>query len=116
MKRQAHPLLLATFALSLPAAAAAPGAAVAHAFLQRAEPSLTDESGLPGRPWYKHLLYAPGRFTGYGVKTVPGVREGIEQGDFQEAERYVALTAQALDRYSQQLEAATALLSGGSPQ
>ena len=51
-------------------------------------------------------MYAPGRFTGYGVKTVPGVREAIEAGRFQEAERYVALTAQALDRYSQQLEAA----------
>jgi N-acetylated-alpha-linked acidic dipeptidase len=86
------------------------------AILQRLEPSLTDETGLPGRPWYKHLLYAPGRFTGYGVKTVPGVREGIEQGAFQEAERYVTLTAQALERYSQQLEAATALLTGGSPQ
>ncbi len=86
------------------------------AILQRLEPSLTDENGLPSRPWYKHLLYAPGRFTGYGVKTVPGVREAIEQGSFPEAERYVALTAQALDRYSQRLEAATALLTGGSPQ
>lgn len=86
------------------------------AILQRLEPSLTDQSGLPGRPWYKHLLYAPGRYTGYGVKTVPGVREAIEQGDFQQAEHYVALTAQALDRYSQRLEAATALLTGGAPQ
>jgi len=105
------------------AAAAAQGLALdtAHraqldAILQRLEPSLTDETGLPGRAWYKHVLYAPGRFTGYGVKTVPGVREAIEQGEFPEAERYVTLTAQALDRYSRQLEAATAQLTGGSPQ
>jgi N-acetylated-alpha-linked acidic dipeptidase len=86
------------------------------ALLQHLESSLLDESGLPGRGWYKHLLYAPGRYTGYGVKTVPGVREAIEQGEYQQAERYVTLTAQALDRYSKQLEAATALLGAESPQ
>ncbi len=45
---------------------------------------LTDR-GLPGRPWFRHQLYAPGFYTGYGVKTLPGVREAIENGDEGEA-------------------------------
>ena len=44
-----------------------------------AERALTDPAGLPGRPWYRHLLYAPGIYTGYGAKTLPGVREALEQ-------------------------------------
>ncbi len=36
-------------------------------------------SGLPDRPYFKHQLYAPGAYTGYGVKTLPAVRESIEQ-------------------------------------
>jgi N-acetylated-alpha-linked acidic dipeptidase len=47
--------------------------------LIESERRLTNADGLPRRPWYTHLLYAPGVYTGYGVKTVPGVREGIEQ-------------------------------------
>ena len=43
---------------------------------------LTSASGLPKRPWYRHLLYAPGYYTGYGVKTMPGARESIEQGEW----------------------------------
>jgi N-acetylated-alpha-linked acidic dipeptidase len=45
---------------------------------------LSDE-GLPGRPWFRHQLYAPGYYTGYGVKTLPGVREAMENGDAGEA-------------------------------
>jgi len=51
---------------------------------------------LPGRSWYKHLLYAPGFYTGYGVKTVPGVRESIEQGQYPQAETEVARAAAAI--------------------
>lgn len=47
------------------------------------ERALTDESGLPGRPWYRHHIYAPGFYTGYGVKTLPGVREAIEERQFE---------------------------------
>ena len=47
--------------------------------LLQAERTLTDAGGLPGRPWYKHQLYAPGFYTGYGVKTVPGVREAVDR-------------------------------------
>jgi len=50
-----------------------------------AERALTSSDGLPTRPWYKHLLYAPGLYTGYGVKTMPAAREAIEQGRWTEA-------------------------------
>jgi N-acetylated-alpha-linked acidic dipeptidase len=78
--------------------------------LQGLEPDLTREDGLPGRPWYRHLLYAPGMFTGYGVKTMPGVREAIEQGNWDQAGQYIVITAHALDTYCQRLDSATALL------
>ena len=52
----------------------------------QSERQLTHEAGLPRRSWYRHLLYAPGFYTGYAVKTMPGVREAMEQKDFAEAE------------------------------
>jgi N-acetylated-alpha-linked acidic dipeptidase len=60
-----------------------------NAKLRQAEPQLIDAAGLPNRPWYRHLLYAPGLYTGYSVKTIPGVREGIEQAHYAEAESEV---------------------------
>ncbi len=54
--------------------------------------------GLPGRSWYRHQLYAPGFYTGYGVKTLPGVREAIEKGDPAEASQMVEALVAALDR------------------
>jgi N-acetylated-alpha-linked acidic dipeptidase len=78
--------------------------------LQGMEQRLISEQGLPGRAWYRHLVYAPGMFTGYGAKTLPGVREAIEQNQWQLAAQYIALTAQALDGYAQGLEAASAVL------
>ena len=71
-----------------------------------------DNVGLPVRPWFKNLIYAPGRFTGYGAKTLPGVREAIEEERFADADRYAKLTADALNAYSVQLDSATALLNG----
>ena len=70
---------------------------------------LLDE-GLPGRGWYRNLIYAPGRFTGYGAKTFPGVREAIEEERWEDARRYIGLTAAALNAYRARLEEATALL------
>ena len=64
--------------------------------LALAERKLTNEQGLPRRPWMKHLLYAPGWYTGYGAKTMPGVREAIEEGRYTEAEEQVELVARAL--------------------
>ena len=71
---------------------------------------LLDKNGLPGRPWYRNLIYAPGTLTGYGAKTLPGVREGIEQRRFDDAREYVAKTAAALNRYADRLDEAVKLL------
>jgi N-acetylated-alpha-linked acidic dipeptidase len=60
------------------------------------ERRLTSPDGLPGRPWFKHQIYAPGAYTGYGVKTIPGVREAIEQKKWQEAEAQVGRVAHIL--------------------
>lgn len=77
------------------------------------EQTLTPEVGLPGRPWYKNLIYAPGTFTGYGAKTLPGVREAIEEERWADADRYSALTAQALQAYAGELDKAVKLINGG---
>ena len=74
--------------------------------------TLAPEVGLPGRPWYKSLIYAPGRLTGYSAKTLPGVREAIEEGRWAEADSYAKLTADALNAYSDRLDQASAVLSG----
>ena len=65
--------------------------------LIESERTLTDAAGLPRRPWYKHLLYAPGVYSGYGVKTVPAVREGIEQKRYAEAEQEIVRVGKALE-------------------
>ncbi|MDB5497973.1 MAG: folate hydrolase [Phenylobacterium sp.] len=75
--------------------------------------SLLRPEGLPGRPWYMNMVYAPGRFTGYGAKTLPGVREAIEERRFDDAQKYVGVTAQALEAYAANLDKATAIVNGG---
>ena len=75
--------------------------------------SLLRPEGLPGRPWYMNMVYAPGRFTGYGAKTLPGVREAIEERRFTDAQTYVGLTSQALSAYAAELDKATAVVNGG---
>ncbi len=79
--------------------------------LQSMEQSLLDPDGLPGRAWYRHMIYAPGLLTGYGVKTLPGVREAIEAHHFDEANHYAAVTAKVLDGYSGKLDQASAMLN-----
>ncbi len=74
--------------------------------LMESERRLTNADGLPRRPWYKHLLYAPGVYTGYGVKTVPGVREGIEQKRYAEAEQEIVRVSKALVDESALIESA----------
>jgi len=83
----------------------------ADAILQGVEQALTSEEGLPGRPWYKHLLYAPGLLTGYGSKTLPGVREAIENGQWDTASKYIGRTAAALDAAGAKVDQATKALS-----
>jgi N-acetylated-alpha-linked acidic dipeptidase len=85
-----------------------------NSLLRGMEQTLTDAQGLPGRDWYKHLVYAPGLLTGYGVKTLPGVREAIESNRFDEANRYVSITAAALIGYCDRLDKAAALLKHGA--
>jgi N-acetylated-alpha-linked acidic dipeptidase len=75
--------------------------------------TLAPSPGLPERTWYKNLIYAPGRFTGYGAKTIPGVREAIEDQRWADANHYAKLTAEALNAYSDRLDKATAVLKGG---
>jgi N-acetylated-alpha-linked acidic dipeptidase len=74
--------------------------------------TLAPEIGLPRRPWYKNLVYAPGRLTGYEAKTLPGVREAIEDRRWADANHYATVTAQALNNYSDRLDEATTVLNG----
>jgi N-acetylated-alpha-linked acidic dipeptidase len=76
----------------------------------KAEQALITSEGLPRRPWYVHQIYAPGFYTGYGVKTLPGVREAIEQRLWQEAETQIARTARAIEAFSTDVDRAAALL------
>lgn len=66
--------------------------------LMGAERTLLRKEGLPGHPWFRHQLYAPGRYTGYDVKTIPGAREAIEQHNWEEANREIELVARTIDR------------------
>ncbi|MDJ0840914.1 MAG: transferrin receptor-like dimerization domain-containing protein [Acidobacteriota bacterium] len=66
--------------------------------------------GLPRRPWFRHQIYAPGFYTGYGVKTLPGIREGIEEGNYKEAQEQIHITAAAIDRLTALIRKATAML------
>jgi N-acetylated-alpha-linked acidic dipeptidase len=54
-------------------------------------------AGLPRRPWYRHSIYAPGFYTGYGVKTLPGIREALEQRNWKEAQEQIEITAAAIN-------------------
>jgi N-acetylated-alpha-linked acidic dipeptidase len=76
--------------------------------LIQSERELTDAAGLPRRPWYRHLLYAPGYYTGYAVKTMPGVREAIEEKNYAEADAEIVRVARALEREKTLIEAAAA--------
>ncbi|HEX5410350.1 MAG TPA: M28 family metallopeptidase [Terriglobia bacterium] len=88
------------------------GAALAHASLAHVnqliigtERKLTRPEGLPGRAWYRHELYAPGVYTGYDVKTLPGVREAIEQRRWEEAGNQIVILGKVLEDEAQQIEA-----------
>ncbi|HEY4051157.1 MAG TPA: transferrin receptor-like dimerization domain-containing protein [Acidobacteriaceae bacterium] len=82
--------------------------------LIQSERTLIDAGGLPHRPWFQNLIYAPGFYTGYGVKTIPGVREAIEQKDWREADAQIARVAAALEREVELLKHATQMLSPAS--
>lgn len=82
--------------------------------LIQTERKLTSAEGLPRRPWYQHVVYAPGFYTGYGAKTLPGVREGIEEKRYQEADAQIVRAAKALEDYAAAVESAAGDLEKAS--
>ncbi len=74
------------------------------------ERALILEKGLPRRDWYKHQIYAPGFYTGYGVKTLPGVREAVEAKNWTEANLEVGSVAEVLAEMDRRIQEATTLL------
>ncbi len=87
--------------------------AALNEILYRAEGALTRAEGLPRRPWFRHHVYAPGFYTGYGVKTLPGVREAIEERLWPEAEEQIAIAAEVLRSFAAAVDRARALVGGG---
>ncbi|MES1161093.1 MAG: transferrin receptor-like dimerization domain-containing protein, partial [Bacteroidota bacterium] len=73
--------------------------------LYKGEQQLLSDNGLPRRPWYRHAIYAPGFYTGYGVKTLPGIREAIEQRNWKEAQEQIEVAANVLKKFSDYLNA-----------
>jgi N-acetylated-alpha-linked acidic dipeptidase len=78
--------------------------------LYLAERALGHEAGLPKREWFRHLVYAPGLYTGYGVKTLPAIREGIEQKAWDEVRTYVPIVTAAVERLAGEVDRAATLL------
>jgi N-acetylated-alpha-linked acidic dipeptidase len=101
---------------ALPRAAAQPAAQLEvkleaiNRLLMNSERDLTLDPGLPGRPWYRNRMYAPGRYTGYAVKTLPGIREAVEAGKIPEAAEQARQVAQVLDTLADHLNEAGKLL------
>ena len=81
--------------------------------LMQSERKLTSPEGLPRRPWFEHLIYAPGAYTGYGVKTIPSVREAIEQKKWKEADEQIARAASALQDEAALIDSAAQALANG---
>ena len=90
--------------------ATAASLAPVNALIRQSDQVLLLPNGLPKRPWYRHSLYAPGLYTGYGVKTMPGAREAIEQKDWKLADAEIARIAAALSRESDLITRAASLL------
>ena len=78
--------------------------------LYTSERLLTRDAGLDGRPWYKHHIYAPGFYTGYGVKTIPGVREAIEQREYEKVEPQIEIAAGVLNAMAERIEQVTSAI------
>jgi len=80
--------------------------------LYTSERLLTRDEGLEGRTWYKHHIYAPGFYTGYGVKTIPGVREAIEQREYEKVAPQVEIAAGVLNDMAERIEQVTKAIGG----
>jgi N-acetylated-alpha-linked acidic dipeptidase len=77
--------------------------------LYKSERALTSDAGLPGRDWFRHQIYAPGFYTGYGVKTLPGVREAIEQRNWKLAGEQIEKVSKVIENYAAEIDRAAAL-------
>jgi len=95
------------------AALASASLAEINKMLMDTERKLTNAEGLPNRPWFKHQLYAPGFYTGYGVKTVPAVREAIELKKWKLADDAIIIVAGVLQDEAALISSAAAKLPGG---
>ncbi len=93
-------------------AAGGQASAAVNSKLIQSERLLTDSGGLPNRPWFENLVYAPGYYTGYGVKTLPGVREAIEQKRWSEVDQQITRVSAALQREADSLDAAAKAVAG----
>ena len=78
--------------------------------LMKTERALTSDAGLPRRDWFKHQIYAPGFYTGYGVKTLPAVREALEQRNWTEAAAQIELASKTIENFAAEIDKATNLL------
>src|SRR6202171_5185846 len=94
------------------AALASASLAEVNKMLIESERKLTTAEGLPNRPWFKHQLYAPGFYTGYGVKTVPAVREAIELKKWKLADEGIVVVSRVLQDEAALISSAAQKLSG----
>ncbi|MEE9577813.1 MAG: transferrin receptor-like dimerization domain-containing protein, partial [Gemmatimonadota bacterium] len=85
-------------------------AAELNRVLMSTERLMTRDEGLPRRPWFRHQIYAPGFYTGYGVKTLPAIREAIEERKWDEATEQMERAAEALQRVTRAIDQATKLV------
>jgi N-acetylated-alpha-linked acidic dipeptidase len=111
----------ADYRKALEQANATGGAALASASLAdvnrlliESERKLTNTEGLPNRPWFKHQLYAPGFYTGYAAKTVPAVREAIEQKQWKQADDAIVVVARVLQGEAELISSAAAKLTAAT--
>jgi N-acetylated-alpha-linked acidic dipeptidase len=79
--------------------------------LRGIEQAFISDKGLPRREWFKNMLYAPGYYTGYGVKTLPGIREGLEERKWSEVRLYINEVAKSLDRAGNNINLASRILN-----
>jgi N-acetylated-alpha-linked acidic dipeptidase len=82
--------------------------------LIESERKLTNEAGLPNRPWFKHQIYAPGFYTGYAAKTMPAVREAIDQKQWKQADEGIVVVAHVLQDEATLISAAAAKLEAAA--
>jgi N-acetylated-alpha-linked acidic dipeptidase len=80
--------------------------------LFRTERAMVPEPGLPGRPWFRHRIYAPGKYTGYDAKTLPGIREAVEANHLDEAREQADDVAEVLRSLTVEVEQAQKILAG----